>query len=51
MYRVSEFAKLFGVSRQTVLNWIKNGVIVAVKPVKEYRIPREEADKLKGGAR
>ena len=46
MYTVTEVAKQFSVSRQTVLKWIKTGKIKAVKVVKVYRIPKEEIDRL-----
>ena len=46
MYTVTEVAKTFSVSRQTVLKWINNGKIKAVKVVKVYRIPKEEIDGL-----
>lgn len=46
MYTVTEVAKMFSVSRQTVLKWINNGQIKAVKVVKVYRIPKEEVDRL-----
>ena len=46
MYTVTEVAKMFSVSRQTVLKWINNGKINAVKVVKVYRIPKEEIDRL-----
>ena len=46
MYTVTEVAKMFSVSRQTVLKWINNGKIKAVKVVKVYRIPKEEIDRL-----
>ena len=46
MYTVTEVAKQFSVSRQTVLKWIKTGKIKAVKVVKVYRIPKEEIDGL-----
>ena len=42
---VTEVAKMFSVSRQTVLKWINNGKINAVKVVKVYRIPKEEIDR------
>ena len=38
--------EMFSVSRQTVLKWINNGKIKAVKVVKVYRIPKEEIDRL-----
>lgn len=46
MYTVTEVAKMFSVSRQTVLKWINNGKIKAVKVVKVYRIPKEEIERL-----
>ena len=46
MYTVTEVAKMFSVSRQTVLKWINKGEIRAVKVVKVYRIPKEEIDRL-----
>lgn len=46
MYTITEVAKMFSVSRQTVLKWINNGKIKAVKVVKVYRIPKEEIERL-----
>ena len=46
MLTVTEVAKQFSVSRQTVLKWINNGKIKAVNVVKVYRIPKEEIDRL-----
>ena len=46
MLTVTEVAKMFSVSRQTVLKWIKTGKIKAAKVVKVYRIPKEEIDRL-----
>ena len=46
MLTVTEVANMFSVSRQTVLKWINNGKIKAVKVVKVYRIPKEEIDWL-----
>lgn len=46
MYTVTEVAKQFSVSRQTVLKWINKGKIKAVKVDKVYRIPREQIDML-----
>ena len=46
MLTVTEVAKKFSVSRQTVLKWIKTDKIKAVKVVKVYRIPKEEIDRL-----
>ena len=47
MYKVTQVADIFNVSRQTVISWIEKGVIKAVKPMREYRIPKEEVERLK----
>jgi len=49
MKTVTETAKLFGVSRQTMLTWINEGIIKAIKPRKEYRISEEEIERLMKG--
>lgn len=49
MFRVKEVAKIFNVSRQTVLEWINKGIIKAVKPDRTYFISLEEVERLKGG--
>lgn len=46
LYSVSEAAKLIGVSRQTVLNWIKSGNINSIQPNKHYRISKEEIERI-----
>jgi len=38
LYRTGEVAALIGVTRQTVLSWIKKGWIRAVRFGKHYRI-------------
>lgn len=47
MKTVTETAKVFGVTRQTVLNWINKGIITASQPYKEYRIEETEIERLK----
>ena len=46
MLTVTEVAKTFSVSRQTVLKWINKGKIKAVKVDKVYRIPKKQIDML-----
>lgn len=46
-YTTTEFALLCGVSRFTIINWIKKGEIRAIRTVgKQYRIPLQEAMSL-----
>lgn len=49
MKTVTETAKIFGVSRQTILIWINKGIIKAVQPLREYRIPETEIERLMKG--
>ena len=46
LLRVDEVADFFGVTRQTVYNWINNGVLSASKIRGVIRIPRAEAQSL-----
>jgi len=47
-----EFAKIMGVSRVTVIKWIKSGKIVAYNVHGRWRIPYSEIEKLlKGGSK
>ena len=48
MKTVTETARIFGVSRQTIISWINKGRIKAIRPLKEYRIPESEIDRLMG---
>ena len=50
MKTVTETAKIFGVSRQTIISWINKGRIKAVRPLKEYRIPESEIKRLMGSS-
>ena len=47
MYTVKEVAKIFNVSRQTIIRWIRSGHLKAVRVVREYRITEEEIERLK----
>jgi len=46
MLRTGRAAKLLGVHKVTVLRWIKEGKIKAVRFGKEYRIPEDEIKRL-----
>jgi len=48
-YRVSELAKLLGVSRVTVIKWIRSGKISAYSINGYYYIPESEVEKLLRG--
>lgn len=45
--KVTEVAKEFNVTRQTVLNWINKGIIKASQPFKTYLIEESEIERLK----
>jgi excisionase family DNA binding protein len=44
-----EFAKLLGISRVTVIKWIKSGRIVAYSVHGKWRIPYSEVERVLGG--
>ena len=46
-YSTSECAKILGVSRITVFNWIKTGKISAQKHAGNYLVPKTELDKMR----
>jgi len=49
LFTTSEVAELLGTTRVSVWRWIKTGKIRAIKlPGGQYRIPREEVEKLLG---
>lgn len=48
-YSISDVAKIFRVTRQTVMAWIKNGTIHGVKIGGVYRISEDEIKRLSGG--
>ena len=49
MKTIKETAKIFGVHWQTIRNWIRDGIIKAVKIERTVRIPDEEIERLKRG--
>jgi len=46
-----EFAEILGVSRVTVIKWIKSGKVVAYNVHGKWRIPYSEVEKLLSGVR
>ena len=50
MFRSGEVAEILGVDRHTVVKWIKEGKIKAIKlPSGRYRIPESEVKKILEG--
>jgi|GEM_PF-3255123 len=49
LYRTGEAAKRLGVTRMTVLRWIRAGKIRAYKIGREYRIPESEIKRILEG--
>ncbi|RLI84868.1 MAG: IS607 family transposase [Archaeoglobales archaeon] len=46
LYRTGKVAEIFGVNRVTVIRWIKQGKIKAVRVGREYRIPEDEVKRM-----
>ncbi len=49
LYRTGKVAEMLGGNRVTVVRWIKQGKIKAVRVGKEFRIPEDEVKRLLGG--
>ncbi|NJE06035.1 IS607 family transposase [Thermococcus sp. M36] len=49
LYRTGEAAKKLGVSKMTVLRWIKSGKLKAHRIGKEYRVPESEIKRILEG--
>ncbi|RLE57630.1 MAG: IS607 family transposase, partial [Thermoprotei archaeon] len=49
LYRTGEAAKRLGVTRMTILRWIKAGKIKAYKVGREHRIPESEIKRILEG--
>jgi len=45
-YKTGEVAKMLGVSRQAVLDWIKKGQLRAFKVGRSYRIPKADLEEF-----
>ena len=48
---VTQFAEMFGISRQTVWKWIKAKKLKVIILGKLYRIPVSEVERIKRGER
>ena len=48
LYRTGKVAEMLGVHKVTVIRWIKQGKIRAVRIGKEFRIPEDEVKRLLG---
>ena len=44
---VTQFAEMFGISRQTVWKWIKAKKLKVIRLEKLYRIPVSEVERIK----
>jgi len=50
LYKLSDFARLMGVSRSAVIKWVKQGRIRAINIHGRWYIPESEYERLiKGG--
>ena len=49
LYRTGKVAEILGVNRVTVIRWIKQGKIKAMRIGKEFRIPEDEVKRLLKG--
>lgn len=49
MYRTGKVAEMLGVNKVTVIRWIKQGKIKAVRIGREFRIPEDEVKRLLKG--
>jgi excisionase family DNA binding protein len=49
MKTLKQVADIFGVTRQTVLNWVNSDYIKATKIGGHYRVTDEEIERLKAG--
>ena len=49
LYRTGKVAEMLGVHKVTVIRWIKQGKIRAVRIGKEFRVPEDEVKRLLGG--
>ena len=49
MYRTGKVAEMLGVNRVTVIRWIKQGKIKAMRIGREFRVPEDEVKRLLKG--
>ncbi len=49
LYRTGKVAEILGVNRVTIIRWIRQGKIKAVRIGKEFRIPEDEVKRLLKG--
>lgn len=45
-YSLVETAEIFGVTRQTVRNWVMTGYIRAIKTKRKWTVPQSEIDAI-----
>lgn len=49
MYSLIQVAEIFSVTRQTVLNWVNSGYVVAVKVGRKWLVKESEIERLQNG--
>lgn len=49
MYSIKEAARELSFTTRAVYSWIRDGKIKAIKVMSEWRIPKEEIERLKAG--
>ena len=49
MLKITQVAKMFGVSRQTILTWINKKKIKAIQVDRCYLVEEEEIKRIKAG--
>ena len=50
LYTTAEVMKILGLSRRTLYYWIENGNIKAVKVGRQWRVSKEEVERIANGA-
>ena len=50
MYSLTQVAKIFSVTRQTILNWVKTGTIHAVKVGRKWLVKESEIERVQNGS-
>lgn len=48
-YSLVEVAEMFGVTRQTIRNWIETGYLKAIKTPRKFTVTKSEIERIKAG--
>lgn len=49
LFSIKQVAEMLGFKERAVRQWVKDGKIKAIKVFSEWRIPKEELERLKKG--